>query len=384
MGQLTPRERVLMAVEHREPDRVPIDFASRQYLICDLPPYGYRKLCEYLNITDYAEPIVHKSVVLNPDERLQQELGNDFRAVRMGAPKPDIISERSIRMYPYGTYYRSAGLYWLPDFENAPLKEAKTIDDIENYPYWPDPDDPVYTAGLREVARKLHEKTAYAILGDAGHASYFCHLYHFLRGFEQWFVDMKRNPDLYRALMDKIVGCNIELAKRFYGAVGDYIDVAQVSCDDMGWQQGPFLSPKDYKQFVKPWAAKYVTQVRTLTKAKMFYHCDGSIAPLIEDFIDIGVEIISPVLKQGRDMEPEKLKKRYGDRICFHSGIDVQEVLPFGTVDEVRDHVQRVIRELAPGGGYIFAVNDIKPEVTPQNITAAYKTAQEFGRYPIR
>jgi uroporphyrinogen decarboxylase len=116
----------------------------------------------------------------------------------------------------------------------------------------------------------------------------------------------------------------------------------------------------------------------------MFYHCDGSIAPLIEDFIDIGVEIISPVLKQGRDMEPETLKKRYGDRICFHSGIDVQEVLPFGTVDEVRDHVQRVIRELAPGGGYIFAVNDIKPEVTPQNITAAYKTAQEFGRYPIR
>lgn len=383
MGGLTPRERVLLAIEHKEPDRVPINFASHHYLACDLPPYGYRRLCEYLNITDYAEPIVHRSTVMNPDERLQDRLGGDFRAIRIGVPEPDIISERSVRLYPFGRVFIEAGLHWQPDFENAPLKDAKTIDDIEGYPYWPDPHDPIYTAGLREMAQELHEKTDYAVIAEVEHAGAPCRVYQILRGFERWFVDMKRAPDFYRALMDKIVGCSIELAQRFYGAVGDYIDIA-VFNDDMGWQQGPYLSPKEYKEFVKPWAARYISEVKKLTKAKLYYHCDGSIAPLIDDFIDMGVDILGPVMNEGRDMEPEKLKKRYGDRICFQSGIDTQGVLPLGTVDEVREHVRSVIRALAPGGGYIFAIEGILPEVPPAQAVAAFETAQEFGKYPIQ
>lgn len=193
---------------------------------------------------------------------------------------------------------------------------------------------------------------------------------------------MKRNPDFYHALMDKIVGCSIELAKGFYGAVGDYVDIA-VFNDDMGWQQGPYLSPQEYKEFVKPWAARYISEVKKLTKAKMYYHCDGSISPLIDDFVDMGVDILGPVMNEGRDMEPEKLKKRYGDRICFQSGIDTQGVLPLGTVAEVREHVKCVIRGLAPGGGYIFAIEGILPEVPPAQAVAAFETAQEFGKYPI-
>jgi len=153
--------------------------------------------------------------------------------------------------------------------------------------------------------------------------------------------------------------------------------------DDMGWQQGPFLSPSDYRRFVKPYVLRYLEEVRKLTKAKFFYHCDGSVAPLIEEFIDMGFDILSPVSYGSRGMEPRELKKRYGDRITFHSAIDVQQVMARGTVEEVVRHVTEVIRALAPGGGYIFAIEDIKPETPPAQIVAAFDTAREVGRYPI-
>jgi len=124
--------------------------------------------------------------------------------------------------------------------------------------------------------------------------------------------------------------------------------------------------------------------VRELTDAKFFYHCDGAINPLIEEFIDIGFDITSPVMYGCKDMEPRKLKKRYGDRITFHCGIDAQDVMSFASVEEVKKHVTEVVQTLAPGGGYIFALTDVKSETPPAQIVAAFDTAKEAGTYPIR
>jgi len=385
MSELTPRERVLMAIDHREPDRIPIDFASFSVSTYAHPPYGYNALCQHLDITDVAEPLVlFGSHVLNVDERLQDRLGNDFRSILMGSPFPEILGPGYARLFPFGLVYKNVGgPFWYPDYQNAPLKDAKTIEDIENYQYWPDPDDPVYIAGVRERAKALHEQTEYAVIAEPLLSELPCTNYQWLRGFEQWFIDMHRNRELYEALMSKIIGYSIELAKRFYAEVGDYIDVAPVCSDDMGWQQGPFLSVKDYKEFIKPWIVKYLEAVRGLTKAKFFYHCDGSIFPLIEEFIDMGFDIISPITAKARDMEPAKLKKRYGNHITFHSGIDMQEVMSLGSVEAVKSHVAEVVRELAPGGGYIFGVM-LVPDVPPAQAVAAFDTAMEVGRYPIR
>ena len=385
MSGLTPRERVLTAIEHKEPDRIPIDFASFTVSIYAHPPYGYNALCDHLGLTNVVEPVaLFGSYVLNIDERLQDRLGNDFRSIQMGLPLPEVIRPDYIRLFPYGLLYKSVGgPFWYPDLANAPLKHAKTVQDIENYEYWPDTNDPVYTVGARERARALHEQTDYAIIAEPLIPEHHCTNYQWLRGFEQWFLDMHRNRDLYDALMEKLVGSSIEIAKRFYGEVGDYIDVAHVSGDDMGWQHGPFLSPKDYKEFIKPWIAKYLDAVRGLTKAKFFYHCDGSIFPLIEAFIDIGFDIISPITHRAKDMNPARLKKRYGDHITFHSGIDMQEVMSSGSVEDVRKHVTSVVRELAPSGGYIFGVM-VVPDFPPANVVTAFDTAMEVGRYPIR
>ena len=386
MSGITPRERVLMAIEHKEPDRIPIDFASFQSQISAMGPYGYFALAKHLGFFDedveYEYPF---GQVVNPDPRIGKRFHNDFVTVGMTLPPPVEIKENYVQVFPFGWYWQHIGHYWYPDFKNAPLKNAKTVGDIEDYEHWPDPDDPAYDqSGVGETAKDLHENTDYAVIAEMGWLDFFCHEYHNLRTFQQWFIDMKQNPDIYHALMTKITDSAIALSKKFYKEVGKYIDMAHVNGDDLGWQYGPYFSNETYREFVKPYALKYNQAVRELTDAKFFYHCDGAINPLIEEFIDIGFDITSPVMYGCKDMEPQKLKKRYGDRITFHCGIDGQDVMSFGSVEEVKKHVTEVVRALAPGGGYIFALTDVKPETPPAQIVAAFDTAKEIGTYPIR
>jgi uroporphyrinogen decarboxylase len=385
MTEMTSRERVLTAIEHREPDRIPIDFAQLQYLISARGPYGYDALAEYLGVGDPEPPIEMFGMVLNPDPRIKERLGNDFIGVQMGSPPPEPEGENYLRMVPFGYYYKSVGPYWYPDFTRAPLKDAKTLEDIENYTYWPDPADPVYVQGAAERAKDLHENTTLAVVGEPLLLAATCHVYHFLRGFEQWFIDMKLNPDFYHALMTRINDSIIEIAHNFYKDVGPHLDMVCANIDDMGAQTGPYMSNAMYEEYVKPYHLKYLDAVREHVDpgVKMFYHCDGGIAPLIEEYIDMGYDVISPVTHNAKDMRPAELKKRYGQHITFHSGIDVQEVMAVGSVDDVKRHVTEVIRELAPGGGYIFSIEDIKPEVPPAQIVAAFDTAREVGCYPI-
>ena len=384
MSGLTPRERVRMAIEHKEPDRVPIDFASFRYLLSASGPYGYTALKDYLGLEGGPEPFVMMGIVMNPDPRIQDRLGNDFRTVVMGTPPPEVLGPGHLRVFPFGYFYKSVGPYWYPDFTLSPLKDAQTVQDIENYEFWPDATDPAYVAGARERAKDFHDNTDYAVWAETGMGDAFFHTYHFLRSFEQCFIDMKRKPDLYHALMTKIVDSLLAVTGKFFAEVGPYIDVAGVNGDDLGWQYGPYFSNATYREFIKPYMVKYLKGIRALTDAKFFYHCDGSIFPLIEEFIDMGYDIISPITRNAKDMEPDKLKKRYGQHITFHSGVDVQSVMDRGSIDDVKRHVADTIRTMAPGGGYIFAIEDIKPETPPAHIVAAFDTAMEVGRYPIR
>lgn len=383
MSEMTSRERVLMAIEHKEPDRIPIDFAQLQYLITPLGPHGYGALTEYLGITDVVEPIEVFGMVINPDPRIQDRLGNDFVGVQMGAPAPEVVGENLLRMFPFGYFYKRVGPYWYPDYTMCPLKDAQTVEDIENYDCWPDVDDPVYAAGTGERAKDLHENTTKAVVAEMLLSAATCHNYHFLRGFEQWFIDMKNNPDLYHALMGQITDSLIGLARHFFAEVGDHVDMVAVNIDDMGSQMGPYISNATYHEYIRPYHLKYMQTVREYTDAKFFYHCDGAIFPLIEEYIDMGYEVVSPITYNARGMAPAELKKRYGQHITFHSGIDVQEVMARGSVEDVKRHVEEVVRTLAPGGGYIFAIEDIKPEVPPAQIVAAFDTAREVGTYPI-
>jgi uroporphyrinogen decarboxylase len=165
-------------------------------------------------------------------------------------------------------------------------------------------------------------------------------------------------------------------------AVGDLVDIVMVG-DDLAGQEGPLFSPEFYRSVVKPRQKKLIQHIRSLTKAKIWYHTCGSCVEYIPDLIEMGVDIINPVQISARNMDPIQLKKRFGSNIVFWGGgIDAQHILPFATPDQVKNEVHKLIEIFKPGGGYVFNnVHNIQSGVPAENIIAMYEAAYGFGFY---
>jgi len=383
MVEMTSRERVLEAIEHREPDRVPVDFGNRNWSIVNARPYGYKALCEYLNISDYPEPkIVYLlNIVANVDERILKKFNVDIRNLGAGGLGMERLPDGTLRdLDNHGIICKPAGPYFsIPD-TLAPLRDAISERDIEEYQFWSDYTNPVYFEGKKEEAKYLHEHTDYAI---STWVPNIFHRYAFVRGFNNFMMDMRINVGFFRALASRILETSKTFAKEFLGRVGKHIDIVCIG-DDMGTQTQPFMSIEDFRKYVKPYWAELNREIKKYTEAKILLHCCGSIYPLINDIIEVGFDVLNPIQPLAYQMEPERLKRDFGDRISFLGGIDIQRLLPFGTPEEVREGVRRVIGILAPGGGYILAPShNIEPETPPENIVAMYEAAKEFGSYPI-
>jgi uroporphyrinogen decarboxylase len=180
---------------------------------------------------------------------------------------------------------------------------------------------------------------------------------------------------------NKITDVAIDVSEAFYNEVGDYTDIA-VYYDDMGMQTGGFVSLDDFREFVKPFTARYIRSIKKMTGAKLFYHTCGSVYSYMNDIIEMGVDILNPIQPLANKMAPEILKSEFGSRICFHGGIDEQRLLPFGSKKEVEESVAKTVRILAPGGGWIMApAHNIQPDTPSENIVAMYDTAFETSSH---
>jgi len=170
----------------------------------------------------------------------------------------------------------------------------------------------------------------------------------------------------------------------FLRELGDHVDIIKIG-DDLGTQNSLLMSPKMYRNILKPIHADYITFIKERTRAKVFFHTDGDVFNLIDDFFEIGIDILNPIqTSAGRMSNLEELKKRYGKRMSFCGAIDTQRILPYGSPEEVRQEVHRVINILGPGGGYMVAsVHTIMDEVPPENILAMVDAVEEFGYYPL-
>jgi uroporphyrinogen decarboxylase len=153
--------------------------------------------------------------------------------------------------------------------------------------------------------------------------------------------------------------------------------------DDLGMQDGPFMSPELYRKRVKPYHNKIYSFIKSHCDAYLVLHSDGAISPFIPDLIEMGIDALNPVQFTAKGMQTDRLKREFGQDICFWGGgCDTQKVLPFGTPDQVRDEVKRRIDDLAPGGGFVFAaVHNITPGVPAENIAVMFETAREYGVY---
>ena len=381
---MTSRERVMTALSLREPDRVPIDFAQAGG--DGITIKAYQNLIEHLGLPD--RPIRVQSRAAQSalvDEDVLERFRVDTRSLDIG--QPDNWQDRPVGDDGYidewGLVRRrpSGGFYY--DIVASPMAEMDTKTAIARFP-WPDPLDPGRFRGLKEAARDLHENTNYAVVLQMN-CTYFLRCGE-LRGWENFYMDLAGEPEFAVALMSRYLDYKLAVAERVLEEVGENADIVFCLSDDIGMADRTIVSPQMFRELIKPLQKRLFDFFKDRTKAKRFYHCDGAVYPIIEDFIEVGAEALNPVQVSATGMgDTEKLKREFGDRLAWWGAIDTYQVLPYGTVEDVRGEVQRRIQDLGPGGGYVLcAVHNVQPEVPPQNVVAMYDAAFEMGKYPLK
>ena len=377
---MTSRERLLRALNHQEADRVPIDMGTP---VTSIHREAYVRLKEHLGLPDRDyELIDNMQQVVRIEDHVLKRFGVDTRQLFLKPVKPwqklpggGLVDEWGVK------WKASAGDHYYDMYE-SPLTRA-TIEDLDRYD-WPDPSDPGRVEGLGEEARELYDNTDGAIvLNGFGEAIFGVPSW--IRGHIQFYTDFIADPDFLNSFLDRMLEYAMGLARNALDAVGRYVHVVRIS-DDMGSEKGLIISPDHYREFIKPRQEKLYRYIKEHSDAKVLLHACGSIYEIIPDLIEIGVDALNPVQVSARDMDSRKLKREFGERITFWGGgCDTQRVLPFGTVEEVIDEAKQRIRDLAPGGGFVFApVHNIQYDVTAEKIVALYDTALETGRYPLQ
>jgi uroporphyrinogen decarboxylase len=383
---MKPRERVLAAIHHEEPDRVPICIGVSNATSMKMKPYRALKALLGIEAPDHYVYDWPELGTALPDEATMRRLHSDVRGVL--DLEPAHIRARNKARPPHTPYIDSWGSgqveltedVWFPGVH--PLADATTIEAIENYP-WPDMNDPTRVAHVRAQAQKLRDEGEYAIMATPWLLFPFERA-HAMQGLDRFMMNMVHHPDFAAALLRKITDVCKVLMGNFLRECGDLIDIIKIG-DDLGTQSGLMISPKMYRRFLKPLHAEFIAFIKERTDAKVFFHTDGDVFDLIPDFIEIGVDILNPIqTSAGRMANLEELKRRYGQHIVFCGAIDTHRILPYGTPEEVRQEVRRVINILGPGGGYMVAsVHTIMNDVPPENILAMVDAVEEFGYYPL-
>ena len=382
---MSSRQRVLAALNHQVPDRVPIDLGGNQ---TGIHKFAYQAVAKLLGIDDSVVIMDAVQQLARPSEALLERFHVDTRYVAAGAAadfQGGIVQrQRDGRLWHDLT--DEFGVTWsMPDdqpfymdISHHPLANA-TLDDIRDYPF-PKGDDPGRFAGLRQRALEIRQQTPYAVVsGISGVVYEICW---YMRGLETWFMDMLTQPEFCEALIDRTLKFWMDWFRVFLDEVGDVVDVIMIG-DDLAAQKGPLFRPEFYRRVVKPRHKQLVQYIRSRTKAKIWYHTCGACVEYIPDLLDNGIDILNPVQISASGMEPAGLKARFGDRLSFWGGaIDAQHVLPRASAETVREEVRRNLELWKPGGGYVFNnVHNLQAGVPPENIVALYDAAYEFGFY---
>jgi uroporphyrinogen decarboxylase len=376
------RERALCALNHREPDRVPLDLGGRQ---TTLHAYAHQALMRHLGLVGPEPPLrSYHTYLVDPDPQLIAR----FERVSLSFfPKPP--SDYVFRIDPatnsyvdeWGTTFHmpAGGFYY--DMVASPLTEAETEADLRKY-RWPNPTDPARLAGIPEQVRAAHRASEKVLMMCGAMPGLWEHAW-YMFGMEQSFVNLAGNVPLIEAFSDRVLEWQIAYWNMVLPQVGAYIDVVQLN-EDLGSQHGPMMAPATFRKIYAPRLGALIATIKRQTKARVYLHSCGGIYPLIPDLIEIGVDILNPVQVNAVDMDSARLKKEFGKDLTFWGGGCDPVVMGTGTVQQVVDDVKRRIHDLAPGGGFVFgSVHNIQANVPPENIVAMFDAAMEFGGYPI-
>ena len=385
---MNSRERVQTALDHQEPDRVPIDLGGS--VVSSISITTYAALRDHLGLPHQEVRIfdIVQQIAIVDDDVLDV-FGVDVIPVFADTPAaylPVVVDEgergKSFKDDFGATLRRPLGGFYY-DWQEFPLPEP-SIEALRKMP-WPNPADPAHYRGLRAKVERLRAGTDRALFGIAPCAHDLLNQLFRVRGMSEGLMDLVANPDFAEAFLDRMAGMIITATEHFLDEVGDLIDIHFAIADDLTGQAGPLISPAIYRRLVKPRSAQIIQAIKARTKAKVFCHGCGAMTEFLPDLIDIGVEIFNPVQVSATGMDTAALKKKFGKNLAFWGGgCDTQHVLNSAPPEQVREEVRRRIRDLAPGGGYVFnPVHNIQAQIDPANVAAMYEEAQACGKYPI-
>ena len=407
---LSSQERVLAAINHQEPDRVPLDLGGTR--VTGVAIGAYARLVDHLGLpasdggtATTAPPrvmdvwqmlvwveqpvIVALGVDVLPVPRLVQDFGvrmdrwipwrlpEDGTPVQMpGGFDPVVEDDGSLSLFldsqpvarkvPASPYFDR--LIDLRVSEDLPALESIRLPILSDEEL----------AWRRHWAETLRAETDKAITGDFG----------FNLGrwgsYADWFYALAARPDYVRAWYDAKIEALLTNVELYAQAVGDKIDVIWLM-EDFGTQQGMMISPRTFKSLIAPYYKRLFDWIHGHTRWKIFFHSCGGIYPIIGTLVECGVDILNPVQVTAAGMDASRLKAEFGDRLTFWGGgIDTQTVLPYGSRDEIRSQVRDRIRTFAPGGGFVFAtVHNIQADIPAERIATLMDAVREFGRYPV-
>lgn len=384
---MNSRERVTKALNHIEPDRVPFDFGGTN--VSGISMTAYKRLLAHLGITKDEKDLRTFDVIqqlAQVDTEVLDRLKPDIRVV---APRASSVWNLEIREADgYRIFTDEWGITWkMPvngglyfDMAAWPLANASSVRDIDEYK-WPDVGDNARYAGLKEELREIYENSGCAIVMQGVSAGFF-ELGGWLRGMENFFVELLGEPEMACRIMDKAMEVKMAYWEKVLSIGRDYILIAH-EAEDLASQRSLLISPAVYRKYIKPRQKELYDFIKKQAPVKIFFHSCGAVRELIPDLIEVGVDILNPVQVSAAGMDTKELKREFGRDIVFWGGgVDTQRILPRGTVAEVREEVKRRLEDLMPGGGFVFnTVHNIQADVPPENIMAMWETLQEYGVY---
>ena len=347
---------------------------------------AYQALRRHLGLPEVEPQVAFLAEQLvRVDEDLAERLGADVWPVLPGTPSTFAYRFRDEGQYEaytdeWGIGWRKpveGGFYY--DMYHHPLAKATSLDEMKAYPF-PDPLDDGRFATLRAQAEAAVASGKAVAL--AGPCAGITEVYSWLRGYEEYYVDLARHKDWVGYMLDRLVAFKSAYWARALGEIGDLVDVV-IEADDLGGQQAPLMSPRTYRTVIQPRHKRLFSSIKAQAPVKVFFHSCGAVRRLIPDLIEAGIDILNPVQISAADMDPRELKREFGrDLVFWGGGVDTQGVLGTAAPAKVKDHVRRNIEALAPGGGFVFAtVHDIQANVPPENIMAMWEAWREYGSY---
>jgi uroporphyrinogen decarboxylase len=390
---MTPRERLMAALEHREPDRVPLDLAGCH--VTGIHRTACRNLRRALGLGDEPAPYadILQQVVIPRDDVLDA-LGVDTRGLfprtshneHVPEVPPDGGPVEFTDEWGFVQRFPKDGFWW--SLVKSPLDDPEVdLDAVRNYP-WPAAARPDRIRGLREQALRFRER-GHAVMLKGLCAGLF-EMGQRLRGMENFLCDVLSDPEAACAVLDAFLRLKMEFWEMALDELGDVVDVV-VEADDYGTQESQLIPPALFRSMFKPRLRELFSVIHAKLKEKkpagergwLFFHSCGNVRPILPDFIEIGVDILNPVHVTAEGMEPKALKRDFGRELTFWGGgVETQTVLPRGAPDDVREDVKRNLDALMPGGGYVFnTVHNIQADVPPENLLAMWDTLKKHGAY---